>query len=72
MNGDKQRGVHMKKKYVLEAKILCRYPDALFGFADNEVHITASTLNEIARNADGFGDTAHDAAKSMEIMQCIK
>lgn len=61
----------MKKSYVLEAGILCRYPDALFGFEDNNVHITASTLNEIARTAAGHGDIAENASKSTEIIENI-
>ena len=37
----------MKKTYVLDTNILMTSPNALFGFADNDVVITGSTLQEL-------------------------
>ena len=38
----------MKKNYGLDAKILLQSPDAIYGFADNAVHITNETIQELA------------------------
>lgn len=37
----------MKKYYVLDTNILLQNPDAIFGFEDNTVVITGTTLQEL-------------------------
>ena len=39
--------INLKKNYVLDTNILLESPNAIWGFADNDVFITTTTLQEL-------------------------
>lgn len=59
----------MKKYYVLDTNILLQNPNAIFGFEDNVVVITGTTLQELdsKKNMEGeLGFNARLAARLLE------
>ena len=56
----------MQKDYVLDASILLRDPDSLFGFADNRVHITYATIMELSAKLSMKGDPGHNAKEALD------
>ena len=56
----------MQKDYVLDANILLRDPDSMFGFADNRVHITYATVMELSSKKPVKGDHGHNAKEALD------
>lgn len=56
----------MQKDYVLDASILLRDPDSLFGFADNRVHITYATIMELSAKLSMKGDPGYNAKEALD------
>lgn len=50
-----------KKTYVLDTNILLQSPNSLFGFADNEVVVTGTTLQELDSKKDAPGELGYNA-----------
>ena len=60
----------MKKYYVLDTNILLQSPGAIYGFEDNTVVITGTTLQELdsKKNLDGeIGYNARQTARITEL-----
>lgn len=53
----------MKKNYVLDTNILLTSPDAIFGFEDNDVYITATTLQELDKKKTMAGEVGYNARR---------
>lgn len=51
----------MKKYYVLDTNILLQNPNAIFGFEDNVVVITGTTLQELDSKKNMEGELGFNA-----------
>lgn len=63
----------MRKNYILDTNILISSPNAIFGFKDNNVYITTTTLQELdklktAHAEIGWG--AREAIRNIEKCRC--
>lgn len=58
----------MKKNYVLDTNILLSSPNAIFGFADNNVFITATTLQELDKKKTSPGEVGFNARRVNHIL----
>ncbi len=54
-----------KKKYLLDTNILMKYPLSPWGFDDNEVIVTAMTVEELDNNKNKPGDTGFQARTAL-------
>lgn len=53
------------KSFVLDTNILMRYPNAIYGFDNNEVIITATALDELDGLKDAPGSRGYDAREAL-------
>lgn len=54
----------MKKTYVLDTNILMNYPSAVYGFDDNTVVVTATTIEELDNLKQGKTEKAYQAREA--------
>jgi len=57
-----------KKIYVLDTNILLQSPNAIFGFADNHVVLTATTLQELDRKKSAPGELGFKAREAIRVI----
>ena len=61
-----------KKIYVLDSNILMQSPNAIFGFADNIVAITGTTLQELDKHKTDPGDRGYNTRETVRILDDIR
>lgn len=54
----------MVKKYLLDTNILTNYPSAIYGFDDNEVIVTSTTIEELDNLKQGKTEKAYQAREA--------
>jgi len=59
---------HHKKTYVLDTNILIQSPNAVFGFDDNNVVITATTLQELDNLKSASGELGYKAREAIRVI----
>ena len=57
----------MKKYYVLDTNILLQSPGAIYGFEDNTVVITGTTLQELDSKKNLDGEIGYNARQTARI-----
>ncbi len=62
----------MKKNYVLDTNILIHCPTALFGFDDNNVLITTTTLQELDSKKTAFAEVGYGARESIRNIESVE
>lgn len=62
----------MKKTYVLDTNILLDSPNAVFGFEDNTVAVTATTLQELDSKKTAPGELGFNARESCRIIEGLR
>lgn len=60
-----------KKIYVLDTNILMDSPNAIFGFDDNTILITGTTLQELDKYKKGNGETGYNARETGRILEAL-
>jgi len=62
----------LKKTYVLDTNILLAEPRALFGFEDNHVVITQTTLQELDSKKTAKGELGYNAREVVRLLEGIR
>ncbi len=62
----------MKKNYVLDTNILIHCPTALFGFDDNNVIITTTTLQELDSKKTAYAEVGYGAREAIRNIESIE
>ena len=62
----------MKKTYVLDTNILMTSPNALFGFADNDVVITGTTLQELDSHKGDPGERGYNTREAVRLLESLR
>lgn len=62
----------MKKIYVLDTNILLDSPNAIWGFDDNDVVITGTTLQELDSKKTLGGDIGYNAREACRILESMR
>ena len=62
----------MKKYYVLDTNILLQSPGAIYGFEDNTVVITGTTLQELDSKKNPDGEIGYNARQTARILEDIR
>ena len=62
----------MKKYYVLDTNILLQSPGAIYGFEDNTVVITGTTLQELDSKKNLDGEIGYNARQTARILEDIR
>jgi PhoH-like ATPase len=62
----------MTKTYLLDTNILMSHPDAIYGFDDNNVVITGTTLEELSHLKEGAGERAAQARAAIRQLKKIR
>lgn len=62
----------MKKYYVLDTNILLQSPNAIYGFEDNTVVITGTTLQELDSKKNLDGEIGYNARQVARILEDIR
>ncbi len=62
----------MKKTYILDTNILLSDPRALFGFEDNHVVITQTTLQELDSKKTASGEIGYNARETVRLLETIR
>ncbi len=70
----KKGGITVKKKFVLDTNILLgsNGPQAIFGFEDNDVIITGTTLQELDRKKSELGEVGYHARRACHILETLR
>lgn len=55
-----------KKNFVLDTNVLMKYPDSIYGFDDNTVIVTATTIEELDTLKTAKGETGYQARQALE------
>ena len=62
----------MKNYYVLDTNILLQNPNAIFGFEDNVVVITGTTLQELDSKKNMEGELGYNARLASRLLEKIR
>jgi len=62
----------MKKIYVLDTNILMQSPKAIFGFDDNIVAITGTTLQELDKHKNDPGERGYNTRETVRIIDDLR
>jgi len=62
----------MHKQYVLDTNILIQQPNSIFGFADNDVIITGTTLQELDNKKVEPGEVGFHAREAIRIIDSFR
>ncbi|MBQ9302335.1 PhoH family protein [Butyrivibrio sp.] len=54
-----------KKTYLLDTNVLMKYPGSIYGFDDNDVVITATTVEELDNNKNAPGERGFQAREAL-------
>lgn len=60
------------KTYVLDTNILLTSPNAIYGFADNNIVITSTTLQELDVHKNDKGEAGFNARKAIRILDSLR
>lgn len=55
-----------KKTFVLDTNVLMKYPNSIYGFDDNIVVVTATTIEELDNLKTAKGETGYQARQALE------
>lgn len=62
----------MEKIYVLDTNILIQSPNALFGFADNDVYLTTTITQELDKHKTDAGETGYNTREVIRILDELR
>lgn len=62
----------MKKIYILDTNILLSDPRAIFGFDDNHVVITQTTLQELDSKKNAMGELGYNAREAIRTIESLR
>jgi PhoH-like ATPase len=62
----------LKKNYVLDTNILLGSPNAVYGFEDNDVTVTVTTLQELDRKKTVPGDIGYHAREACRLIEELR
>lgn len=62
----------MEKIYVLDTNILMQSPNALFGFADNDVYLTTTITQELDKHKTDAGETGYNTREVIRILDELR
>jgi len=62
----------MKKTFLLDTNILMQTPNAIFGFADNDVYVTGITLQELDAHKNDNGEAGYNTREAIRIIYGLK
>lgn len=62
----------MQKTYVLDTNILLQSPGALFGFADNDICLTTTVIQELDKHKTDSGETGFNARESIRMLDELR
>ena len=62
----------MKKTFLLDTNVLMQAPDCIFGFDDNDLIITPTTLEELDKHKNDYGESGFNARESIRILGELK
>lgn len=62
----------MQKNYILDTNILIQSPNAIFGFEDNTVILTGTTLQELDGLKNAPGETGYNARESIRVINSLR
>lgn len=62
----------MHKQYVLDTNILIQQPNSIFGFADNDVIITGTTLQELDHKKTAPGEVGYNTREAIRIIDSFR
>ena len=60
------------KTYVLDTNILIQQPNSIYGFDDNDVVITSTTLQELDKKKTAPGEVGYHAREAIRIIDSLK
>ena len=63
---------HKPKIFVLDTNILLQYPDAIYGFADNEVVVCGTVLQELDSKKEAAGDLRYNAREAINAINSLQ
>lgn len=58
----------MKKTYILDTNVLMQAPNCIFGFEDNDIVITPTTLEELDRHKNDYGEPGYNVRCATRIL----
>ena len=64
-------GTGRQKIYVVDTNILMSTPNAMFGFGDNKVVITGTTLQELDKHKTDSGERGYNTRETIRILDAI-
>ena len=59
----------MTKRYVLDTNILLQDPSSLYGFSDNDVILTSTTLQELDNKKTAKGELGYNAREAIRLIE---
>ena len=62
----------MKKTYILDTNILMQAPNSVYGFEDNDIIITPTTLEELDNHKGDYGEPGYNARQAIRILGELK
>ena len=62
----------MKKTYILDTNILMQAPNSVYGFEDNDIIITPTTLEELDNHKEDYGEPGYNARQAIRILGDLK
>ena len=62
----------MKKTYILDTNVLMQAPNSIYGFEDNDIIITPTTLEELDNHKGDYGEPGFNARSAIRILGALK
>ena len=62
----------MKKTYILDTNVLMQAPNSIYGFEDNDIIITPTTLEELDHHKEDYGEPGFNARSAIRILGALK
>lgn len=62
----------MTKTYILDTNILLQSPTSVFGFDDNKVVVTGTTLQELDHNKRTSGEAGYNARETIRLIESLR
>lgn len=57
--------LNKRKTYLLDTNVLMKYPGSIYGFDDNNVVVTATTIEELDNNKNALGERGFQAREAL-------
>ena len=67
-----ERGIGLKKKFVIDTNVLLSNPSAIFSFEDNDVYIPISVIEELDTFKKGLSETGRNARHFSRILDDLR